>query len=373
MGQAADGEDDIEFVGNALGGDGFGVAFAVGPEAVAVGAVGGEEGGGWVDEGFEEGCECGCRVGGTGAFEQEVAGVGSGEWCTEPGVAQDEREAFGEEDLCGFEGGDGGTNGADDFEGCGDRGEPDEGDGPGGAVGDEAEADAGDDGEGAFAAGEKAWQVVAGVVFEEAGKAGEGRAIGEDCFESDELVAHGAIADDADAAGVGGDHASDGGGGAGGEVDPDVPAGGAHVLLEAFEGDASSDGDLTGDGVEVFDGVEAAEREDGFAGAGDATADEAGVAALGHEGNAGFAAALEDAGDLAGICWTNDEGGAAAEAAGPVGFVGGAGFGVVDDVGGPDDPLEAGAKGWVHAGKSTVGGVPQWVWGFVPGPWLWPW
>lgn len=69
LGEAPDGEGDIEFVGDAFGGDCFGVAFAVGPEAVAVGAVGGEEDGGWVDEGFEDGCECGCWVGGAGAFE----------------------------------------------------------------------------------------------------------------------------------------------------------------------------------------------------------------------------------------------------------------------------------------------------------------
>lgn len=349
------GKGDIELVGDAFGGDGLGVALPVGPEAVPTGAVGGEQDGIRVGEGGEGGGERGRGVGGAGAFDEQIAGPWGREGWREPGVAADELEAFGEEDLRGFEAGDGGPDGADDLEGGGEAGEAEEGDRAEGALGHQAEAGAGDNRERALAAGEEAREIVAGVVLEEPGQAADDGSVGEDSLDANEVVAHGAEADDADAPGVGGDHAADGGAGTGSEVDSDIPAVWTHGVLQLLEGDAGADGHLTGDGVQVLDGVEAAEAEHEFSAPGHAAANEAGVASLGHHGEACLAAEAEDGRDLLGSGGSGDGGCRGREAAGPVGLEGGAGVGVLEQVRRADDGAEAFAERGVHAGSLPRG------------------
>ena len=88
--------------------------------------------------------------------------------------------------------------------------------------GHEVEDDLGHDAEGAFAAGHDLGQVVADVVLHEAGEAARDGAVGEHDLDPAQAGAHRAVADDVDAAGVGGDHAAERGGVPGRDVDAEL-------------------------------------------------------------------------------------------------------------------------------------------------------
>ena len=103
-----------------------------------------------------------------------------------------------------------------------------------------------DDAERAFAAGEERGEVVAGVVLGHAAEPADDGAVGQHHLEPEHLRAHAAVAQHADAAGVGGDQAADGRAVAGGEVDAEVEAGGSGMGLQRSEPYAGAGRHLTG-------------------------------------------------------------------------------------------------------------------------------
>ena len=78
VGQAGERERDIELVGHALGADRLGVAFAVGPEALAFDRPRGERRCANAREAGEDPGKCFGLILLGGAFEEEIAGVRAG-------------------------------------------------------------------------------------------------------------------------------------------------------------------------------------------------------------------------------------------------------------------------------------------------------
>jgi hypothetical protein len=100
----------------------------------------------------------------------------------------------------------------------------------------------GDDREGAFGAGQQGRVVVAGVVLDQPGQMRHDAAVGENRLDAPQLGAHRPVAQDPQAAGVGGYRSADGGA---------VPAGDADAKVEArvrrrdlLEGNTGSSRDL---------------------------------------------------------------------------------------------------------------------------------
>ncbi len=186
----------------------------------------------------------------------------------------------------------------------------------------QAQAHGGDDAKGALGAAEERAEVVAGVVLEHAGQVREDGAVGEHGLDADDLQAGHAEGDDVDAPGVRGDGAADGRGVAGGEVDAVVPPGCCRVALHVSQQGSCPDGHLAGEVVDLAEEVEAAGREDDRQGIGvrrgNGAGDEAGVAALGHDGHAMVVARAQHGCDLHRRARAHDEGRRAAPAPRPV-------------------------------------------------------
>jgi hypothetical protein len=128
----------------------------------------------------------------------------------------------------------------------------------------------------------------------------------------------GAVAEEAEAAGVGGEVATDVAGPFGAEVEGDDVAAFADVVVQGLEDAAGIAGEDAGGVVKVPDAVEAGEGEDDLVKDGDAAADEASVAALGDDGELVLGAVGDNLGDLVGRLWLEDElGGAAILLPGP--------------------------------------------------------
>ena len=104
--------------------------------------------------------------------------------------------------------------------------------------------------------------------------------------QAQHLVAVIAVAQEVETARVRGDHAADGRRLAGAEVDAVAPARPPAACRESVEGDPGARGDLAGHRVDRAEPVEAAQVEDDLAVQRHRAADQAGVAALGHERDA---------------------------------------------------------------------------------------
>lgn len=128
--------------------------------------------------------------------------------------------------------------------------EAEEGDVQGfGALGAE-DGDGGDDADGAFAADEELLEVVAGVVFAEFGEVVEDGAVGKDGFDAEDVAVQAAVAEEAEAPGVGGDVAADVAGAFGAEVEGEDVVSFGEVVVCDFEDDAGVDDEGSGDVVE---------------------------------------------------------------------------------------------------------------------------
>jgi hypothetical protein len=158
-------------------------------------------------------------------------------------------------------------------------------------------------------------------------------------LETEHLGPHGSVAQDPDAAGVGGHHPADRGRVTGAEVDAEGPPRRAGVLVEGGQRDAGAGRDLTGEAVDRLQPVEApgGQHDGAVAGAGGhAAGHQSGVAPLRDDGDAALGAPADDGGHLFDRTRSHHGRRLAPEAARPVDLVARADVGVDDDVVGAD-------------------------------------
>ncbi len=204
-----------------------------------------------------------------------------------------------------------------------EAGHGDEGGGGRGRAGHEAEGGGGDDAEGALGADEELFEVGAGVVLAERREAVPEGAVGEHDLEPEDLVAHHAVAQHVDAAGVGGDDAADLGRAlaADGEWQEEIVFG--DRVLDGLERAAGVDGGGIVVGVDGADAVHAGEAEAhlGVASVGQGAVDEAGIAALRHDRETEAGAGADHRLDLGRVARAQDRERAAGAVAEPGGEV----------------------------------------------------
>ena len=151
--------------------------------------------------------------------------------------------------------------------------------------GEEFERGAGDDAERAFAADEQVFEFVAGGVFVQRVQVGDEFAVGQHHFQPQHQIAHGAVAQHVQAAGVAGDVAADLAAAFAGEAEREKAAvfggGGLDVLQNA----ACIDGDGVVGKADMADSVEFAQIQDDAA-VRHAAANQSGVTALRCDGDA---------------------------------------------------------------------------------------
>ena len=151
--------------------------------------------------------------------------------------------------------------------------ESEEGDVEGfGALGAE-DRDGGDDADCAFCADEELFEVVAGVVFAEGGEVVEDGAVREDGLDAEDVAMEAAVAEEAEAAGVGGDVAADVAGAFGAEVEGEDVGSFGEVVVCGFEDDAGVDDEGSGDFVEGADVVHSGHVDYDFVEDGDGASD----------------------------------------------------------------------------------------------------
>ena len=156
----------------------------------------------------------------------------------------------------------------------------------------------GDDAERAFRADEQVLEVVAGVVLLELVEVVEHAAVGEHHLDAERVRARDAVGERGGAAGIGREIAADGAGALRRQqlrIEP-VDFGGG--LARPLQGHAGLAGDGVGDGIDLADAVEPVERQHELAVLRRLSADQAGIAALRHDGGPGLVCELEDGRDL---------------------------------------------------------------------------
>ena len=176
-------------------------------------------------------------------------------------------------------------------------------------------------------------------------------AVGEDRLEAADLAAHRSVAEDVHPAGVRRDHAADRGRVARAEVHADLPARAASRRLRRGQRHAGADGHLAGVRVHPLDVVEPPQAEHHLAAARHRSADEPGVAALGHDPDAGIGADAEDRRDLVGRAGPDHRQGSPRPAAGPIGLVRGTQVGIGQAMVGADDLGEL--RGQAHGADAS--------------------
>ena len=154
--------------------------------------------------------------------------------------------------------------------------------------------------EGALRADEELLEVVSGVILAQDAEEVEDGAVGEHRLDAEDAAVEGSVAEEAEAAGVGGDVAADLTLALGAEVQGDGHAVGVERGLEVLEDHASLGDDGAGAGVDAEHAVHATRAEDHLVVHGDAAAHQAGVAALGDDRQAAVVAVAEDQGYLLG-------------------------------------------------------------------------
>ncbi len=319
------------------------VPLPVGPQALPVRGGGGDDRVQHAGGGLDRRGEVAGRVGGPDALHQQVRGVRRERPAGERGrpalVGAHQVDAVAEDQLDGVQGGHRGPQGGDEADrggqaghgeqsGCARRRQP-----------DQPQLDLRDDAQGAFAADEQRWQVVTDVVLGQAGQPPQHAAVGQHHLQPGHLAAGHPVAQHPLAAGVGRGDAADGGRAAGGEVDADAVAGRARVRLDVGEGRPGTGRHQPGGGVHRLERGEPAQAEQhrpGRRAGRHRTADQAGVAALGHHGHAVPGADPQHGGDLFGRRGTGHGRGPPPEGARPVGFVAHGHIRVGEDVGGAE-------------------------------------
>ena len=236
LGEARQGKRDIQLMRHALGVDRFRMTFPIGPQAFALGPVGGDRARKEAARGVQGAHKLGQRVAARSAFEQEVRRERLCKRQRQTSVFADEVDAIGKEDLSGLQRWCIATYRRNDRESRIDAIDREQRDGTLAELRHQPEPRSRNNGQRPFASGQQAGQVVAGVVLREAWHAAEDRAFGRHRLDAADLRAHRAVTHHPDAAGVRGDHAADGRAIPRGEVHAEVPAGRTHVLLEVAKG-----------------------------------------------------------------------------------------------------------------------------------------
>ncbi len=182
----------------------------------------------------------------------------------------------------------------------------------------------GDHAQGAFAADEEVAQVVAGVVLAQALEAVPDLALRIDDFEAQAELAGIAIAHDLGAAGIGAQVAADGAAAFGRQRQREQVALAFAALLQGLQNAAGLDRDGEVVLVDRTDGLHAAQVQHHLLarGVGRGAHDQAGVAALGHDGGAVGRTGLDDGRHLLGRGRAYHRQRLAVDAAAPVLFVG---------------------------------------------------
>ena len=212
----------------------------------------------------------------------------------------------------------------------------------------------GDDAERALGADEEVLEVVAGVVLLELVEEVQHAAVGQHDFDPDHEIAGDAIGERVGAAGIGGEVAADGAAALGAERQREQAVGGGGGLLRLHQHHPGLAGHGAGRRIDLADAVEPGQREHDLAVEGDLAADQAGIAALGHDRRRGRVGELEDRGDLRDRSRPQHQRRAAvieAAAFHQIGLLGdgiGDGMALADDGGKARDQF--GGQGWAHVG-----------------------
>ena len=141
-----------------------------------------------------------------------------------------------------------------------------------------------DDAERAFRADEQLAQIIAGIVLGHAVQRRQHGAIGQHGLDAQHIVTGDAMADHADAAGIGGDIAADLAGAAGTQIDRQQEAGGFGDKLRHLERRSGQKGHGAGGNVDLLDAGHALQRYCDIASARIGAAGKAREATLRHDG-----------------------------------------------------------------------------------------
>ena len=156
-------------------------------------------------------------------------------------------------------------------------------------------------------------------------------------LEPHHLRAHASVAQHADAARIGGDHAADGRAVARGEVDAELEAGASRMGLQRSEANARAGGHLTGSRVDGLQRGEPGEAQQHLSAAGHAGPDKPRIASLNGDRHPRGAARTQHRRNLFGAGRTDHHRGRGAETPGPVDFVRAAQLRIGEDVRIADD------------------------------------
>jgi hypothetical protein len=187
-----------------------------------------------------------------------------------------------------------------------------------------------------LAATEQPAEVVPRIVLHQTAHVRDGLARPEYRFVPHELCPRGAMAEHLQPAGVGGDGPPDRRAVTAGEVDPVVPAGRRSGRLDVGDRRASTDRELAAEPVDVGDAGQSAQAEHDLASQGDASADEACVPSLRHEGDPRCLTQGDHRCHLRTITWPDHGARMTSKAPGPVDAVRRRHVGFDDDMRGPD-------------------------------------
>ena len=173
----------------------------------------------------------------------------------------------------------------------------------------QAENSPGDDSERTFGPDEELFQVVAGVILHDGVHGGDDRAVGQDSLQAEHQVSRHAVADDAVAAGIGGNESADSGGAARSKIKGEEQACGFGLLLDGLECHAGLHRDSEGGFVDVLHAGHEFEGQSDFGAGGASAFDEAGHASVGDDGLSGLMAEAQDLRDFIRGARADDRGG----------------------------------------------------------------
>ena len=271
------------------------------------------------------------RVGTGGALQQQVHREGLRERGAERGVRPDERDALGVADLGGGQARQPPRPG-EYGQGVLGAGQPDQRHRPARKLRYQPQPYPRDDAQRALAAGEELGEVVPGVVLGQSGEPADHRTVGEDRRKSGDLVAHAAVPQHPDAAGVGGHQPADRSRRTGREVHAEVQPGCPGVRLELLQGHPGADGHLRFEHVDGFQVDQSGHADEDLVRTGHPAVDQARVAALHQDRRAGVGAGPDDGRHLGGRRRPDHTPGGTGEPAGPVRLVRRPQVGVHEDV-----------------------------------------
>ena len=172
-----------------------------------------------------------------------------------------------------------------------------------GSTGSSLSGDPRDEAKRAFGADEQMLEVVAGAGLHHARQLVHHPAVGQDDLQPEDAVAHVAVAEGQEAAGIGRDHAAQRGRAAGRQVDARIEALGARGTLQCLERHAGLHDRGQLQRVEALDRRHAGRRYDHLPWPADSTAHEPGAPTMRHHGDTLAAAPADHGGSSFGRGW----------------------------------------------------------------------